>query len=175
MRFLYEEVVRSALREIGELWREGKIGIADEHLATATAQTAIAALYPSFQWKSGGPIAVVGCVHGERHDFGARMFADLLALDGWDERLLGPDVPVDDFVKKVVEIEPKVAAISLTTPEQARDARLAISAVRRALPTIKVIVGGGASDGLRDMVASGDLDAVVSSAIEGVEVARGWK
>lgn len=176
VRFLYEEVVRAALRRVGELWRMGKIGIADEHLATATAQTAIAALYTSYPWKSdGGPIAVVGCIHGERHDFGARMFADLLALDGWDERLLGSDIPMDDFVKKVSELAPRLAAISVTTPDQAPEVRLAIMAVRRAHPDIKVIVGGGASDALRDMVPSGDLDAVVGSAIEGVEVARAWK
>lgn len=175
VRFLYEEVVRSALRDVGELWRMGKIGIADEHLATATAQTAIAALYPSFAWKLGGPVAVIGCIHGERHDFGARMFADLLALDGWDERLLGPDVPVDDFVSKVKEVKGTLAALSVTTPEQARDTRKAVSLVRRAVAGVKVIVGGGAANELRDMVTSGEVDAVVSSAVEGVEVARAWK
>src|SRR5688500_1213618 len=79
--FLYEEVVRPALQEVGNLWYLNRLNVADEHLATATAEAAVAALYSLFTWPPRGPRALIACVQGERHGLGARMIADLLALD----------------------------------------------------------------------------------------------
>lgn len=61
VRFLFEDVVRSALAEVGRLWSSNRISVADEHLATATAQAAVASLYPRFPWPAPGPRALVGC------------------------------------------------------------------------------------------------------------------
>jgi methanogenic corrinoid protein MtbC1 len=173
-RSLYEDVVQVALGEVGELWRKRRITIADEHLASATAQTAVAALYPRFPWPSRGPVVVVGCVQGERHDFGARMVADLFALDGWNERFLGADVPLEDFVRKVDRAEPKVVAISVTLPENVPMARATVRSLRQALPAAKIIVGGFALVSLRG-VESLEADAVVVRGFDGIQVARAWK
>jgi len=172
--FLYEKVVQPALHEVGERWFASRITVADEHLATATAQSAVAALYPLFRWPPRGPRAIVACAQGEHHDFGARMVADLLALDGWDERFLGADVPVEDLVRKVREIGPKMVAISVTLSHHLRMAETAIRLVRGALPAAKILIGG------RAMVAPGvyeslGADGVARSGSEAVEVARGWK
>ena len=42
---IYMEVFQPALREIGRLWQENAITVADEHLATAITQAAMARLY----------------------------------------------------------------------------------------------------------------------------------
>jgi methanogenic corrinoid protein MtbC1 len=175
VRFLYEEVVEPALRQVGELWSSGRITVADEHLATATAQTAVAALYPRFPWTSGGPHVVIGCVQGERHELGVRMVADLFSLDGWDERFLGADVPLEDLMRKIDAVEPKVVAISVTLPNHVAMARTTVSAVRRTFPLVKIIVGGSAPARLPDASESLGADAVVARAFDGVEVARAWK
>ncbi|MHB8876158.1 MAG: cobalamin B12-binding domain-containing protein [Myxococcaceae bacterium] len=151
------------------------ITVADEHLATATAQSAVAALYPRFPWPPRGPRALVGCVQGERHEFGARMVADLLALDGWDERFLGADVPIEDLARMVRDVEPRVVGISVTIPVDVAVVRAAIDAVRRSLPSVKVLVGGLATSALRDAPGSLGADAMAQSGPEAVEVARGWK
>jgi len=173
--FLYEEVVQRALHEVGALWLANRITVADEHLATATAQAAVAALYPLFQWPPRGPRAIVACAQGERHDFGARMVADLLALDGWDERFLGADVPVEDLVRKVGELAPKVVALSVTLPHHVRMAESAIRLVRATLPAAKILLGGRAILDRPEGSGSLGADAIAQSGSEAVEVARGWK
>jgi methanogenic corrinoid protein MtbC1 len=173
--YLYEGIVQPALRAVGQLWFDGRITVADEHLATVTAELAVAALYPRFPWPRPGPGMLIGCAQGERHDFGARMVADLLALDGWDVLLLGADVPVDDFARKARDVEPKVVAISVTLRAHMPMVRAVIAAVRRALPSAKVLVGGLATTNLRGLADSIAADAVAQSGSEAVEVARAWK
>lgn len=171
--FLYEHVIQTALRDVGRLWQANRITVADEHLATNTAQSVVAALYPAFRWPPRGPRALLACAAGNRHEFGLRMVADLLALDGWDDRFLGSDVPSEDIAPHAARFAPKLVAISVTLAWHVPAAKNAIGLVRRALPAVKILVGGLATAGLawRDLGA----DAVARSATEAVEVARGWK
>lgn len=173
---LYEAVVRPALEDVGALWHSGAITVADEHLATATAQSAIAALYPLVPWPARGrAVAVIACPEGERHDLGARMVADLLALDEWDERFLGADVPVEDLARKVRALRPRLVCLSVTLPFHLPALRSAIALIRASSPNVNLLVGGRATVDQPDVPESLGADAVARSASEAVEVARGWK
>ncbi|HZU83079.1 MAG TPA: cobalamin B12-binding domain-containing protein, partial [Polyangiaceae bacterium] len=168
--FLYESIVQPALEEVGELWYANRISTAQEHLATATAEAAVASLYSSFRWPARGPRAIVACAQGERHEFGARMVADLLALDGWDERFVGADVPAEALADQVRDLAPKMLGLSVTLRTRVPVARETIALARAARPGLKVLVGGRAA---RD--APLGADAVACRGTEAVEVARAWK
>jgi MerR family transcriptional regulator, light-induced transcriptional regulator len=174
---LYEEIVRPAVTEVGGLWFEGRISIAQEHLAMATAQSAVAALYPLFPWPKRGPRALIACVEGDQHEFGARMVSDLLALDGWDERYLGASVSVAELVQTTRELKPRLLGLSVTLPVFAPAARRAIRCVRETYPEVKILAGGRA--GAAELGAGGSnpdaADAVARSGAEAVRVARAWK
>jgi methanogenic corrinoid protein MtbC1 len=142
LTFLYEQVVQTALREVGRLWFTNRITVADEHLATHTAQSAVAALYPLFHWPLGGPRILLACASGERHEFGLRMTADLLAMDGWSDRFLGGDVPNADLARHAETFAPAVVAISVTLACNVPAAKEAIGMVREALPSAAILVGG---------------------------------
>ena len=45
LRGLYLDVFQPALRDVGRLWQENRITVADEHLATAITQAAMGRLY----------------------------------------------------------------------------------------------------------------------------------
>ncbi len=171
VRFLYEEVVQRALEEVGELWQANRISIADEHLATATAQTAVSALYGLFPWPPSGPRALIACAQGERHEFGARMVADLLALDGWDERFFGADVPVGISFARYASLLRRWSAsrmhLALT--------RSAIDGMRAAAPNVKILLGGRVMEYPNTAAPSLGADAIAHCASEAVEVARVWK
>lgn len=172
---LYEEMVQPALERVGNLWYSNRISVADEHLATATAQSAVAALYPEFSWPEPGPHAVIACVQGERHEFGARMVADLLALDGWDERFFGSDMPIDDLVAKVRQLAPRLVALSVTIATHLAPARQTIALIRAAYPPVKILVGGQATVHQQGTADALGADAAARRGSEAVEVARGWK
>jgi methanogenic corrinoid protein MtbC1 len=172
----YERVVCPALREIGELWATDQITVADEHLATSTASAAVASLYQHFHWPSArGARVFVACPQGEHHAFGARLLADLLALDGWDEVYFGADVPVDALKQKVQELAPQVVALSVTLVPHLAIAREATQQVRAACATTRVLLGGRAVLQAPERALTVEADAVAHSAAEAVEVLRAWR
>jgi methanogenic corrinoid protein MtbC1 len=171
--FLYEHIVRTALQEVGRLWCANRVTVADEHLATHTAQSAVATLYPLFNWPARGPRVLLACAAGERHEFGLRLIADLLALDGWDDHFLGSDLPDEDLARHANRFAPQVVALSVTLPSNVPTTQKAISLMRRAVPSAKVLVGGGATEGAGWQALG--ADAVARSGAEAVEVARAWK
>ena len=173
---MYEEIIRPALERVGELWETDRITVADEHIATATASAAVAALYPEFPWPPGrGSRAIVACAQGERHELGARFVADLLALDGWDELFLGADVPVSALTSKIVEVNPRVVALSVTLAVNLRGAAEVIRQVRTVSVLVKVILGGRAVKLHSQAALDCRADAVAHSAVEAVELIRAWR
>ncbi|MCO5170530.1 MAG: cobalamin-dependent protein [Planctomycetes bacterium] len=172
---LYEQVVRPALYEVGERWLRGEVSEPVEHLATATAQVAVATLYGALPWPAPGPVAVVCCVGGERHDLGARLLSDLLGLDGWRTHFLGADTPAARLPDLVRRQGARVVALSATMPIHLTELRRCVLALRAACPDVKVIVGGQALRAVPDPAGRLGADAWVASAEEAVTLARAWK
>lgn len=139
------EVVQAAQREIGRLWQQNRISIAQEHMATAISQVALSRLFEEAK-----PLArlgykvIVTCVEGEYHEFPARLVADFLDLGGFDVRYLGANVPHDHLAKMIAEEAPDLLALSVTMSYNARSLREAVARVRSAFPSLPILVGGHA-------------------------------
>jgi methanogenic corrinoid protein MtbC1 len=170
----YEDVVEAALEGVGRLWQEDRISIADEHLATAICELAIASLYPGFAWPVGGPSAIVACVAPERHQLGARMASDLLALEGWCVTFLGEDVPTRAILEAAVARRPMLVGLSASLEHHLPALEAAIRDLRHALPDTRILAGGRAVRSLRDPAGLG-ADAWACSGSEGVRAAAPWK
>ena len=143
---LYLEVFQPSLREMGRLWQENEITVADEHLATAITQIAMGRLYVEFcsSAKPNGRTLLAACGADERHELGLRMVCDLLELEGWDARFLGAAVPDDDLVAMVLEHRPDALALSASIAPHLPPLRATIQAVRAACGAAVpyIIVGG---------------------------------
>jgi MerR family transcriptional regulator, light-induced transcriptional regulator len=173
--FVYEELIARSLVEVGRLWQAGRISVADEHVATAIAQSVIASFYPTFPWSAAGPKGIVGCVEGERHELGARMAADLLVHDGWNVMYVGADVPLASLVELVVRTRPVFVGLSFAMAERLPHARDAIARLRREAPDARLLLGGR---GVTVDPASAQglgAEVVARSAISAMEVIRAWK
>jgi methanogenic corrinoid protein MtbC1 len=137
-------VIAAAQAEIGRMWEESRIGIAQEHMATAISQLALAHLYrhapphPVRECK-----VVIACVEGELHDFPARLVADALDLAGYETRFLGADVPTGSLIKVLDEEDADLLALSITMPFHAAALRRQVTAVReKAGGAVPIAVGG---------------------------------
>ncbi|WP_437683852.1 cobalamin B12-binding domain-containing protein [Sorangium sp. So ce131] len=173
--YVYERIVAPALEEVGDLWYENRLTVADEHLATAVAQAAIASTYPRIRWPSGGPRAVVGCVEPELHSLGARMVADLLALDGWQITFARGGISLAARIEDLRWSEVKLFAVSVTLSAHLPAARDLIRQVREELPAAKILAGGRAVAALPDPAEQLGAHAVAASGSMAVEIARGWR
>ena len=79
------EVLQPAMREVGHRWAMGQLNVAEEHYATAIAQSILDGLSRQLhRAPRDGRLAVVSGTPGEQHVLGARMVADFLEADGWE-------------------------------------------------------------------------------------------
>ena len=138
-------VVQPAQREIGRLWQENRISVAQEHLATSISQLVVSHLYQHLpRERSNGKVALVACVEGELHDVGARMGADFLEMAGFNVRFLGANVPLTKLEEAVgaggdVDVLGLSASMTFHVPALER----AVRAVRRLKgDEFPIVVGG---------------------------------
>lgn len=168
-------VVQPALYRIGDLWQANRIGIAQEHLATAISQHVLAALTMEEEGlPPHGGSCVLACVAGNRHGLGLRMVADGLELAGWRVRYLGADTPGTALLRELEREPAEVLALSASLPEHVADLRELVAECRtrlgRACP--RILVGGLilnrlGTDRTRHLVAA---DLVAADALEAVEL-----
>ena len=143
---VYLDVVQPAMREIGRLWQEDELTVAEEHLATAITESAMSRMFERvFVWRDlRTPRLLAACAEEERHQMGLRMLCDLLELAGWETTYLGASVPIESLVDLVRKHQPAAVAISATIAPHVPRVRDAIRAIRSApLPSQPVIAVGG--------------------------------
>lgn len=132
VRDLYA-AVELAQYEIGRLWQENKVTVAQEHLATAISQIALAHLYAELPHDHpNGKNVLVACVGGELHDLGARMTADFFEMAGFDVRYLGCDVPVPSLTAMIRDESPDLLILSVTMTFNVPSLRQTVTVARDA-------------------------------------------
>lgn len=142
---LYEGLVRRSLYEVGELWEQGKISVAKEHLATAISESLLNLTYPRlFAQPRVDRSAVVTCVANEYHQIGGKMVADVFELHGWRGYFLGANTPVDAVNSLVAEKHPQVVALSAASALNLNRLVKSTREIRAAFPAVPILVGGQA-------------------------------
>lgn len=143
---LHLDVIQPAQVEIGRLWQENAITVADEHLATAISQLAVSQLYRHLPHvPPNGKRVLVACAEGELHEMGARIAADFLEMAGFDVRFLGANVEAESLGAMVRSARPDVVVLSAATSLCFPGLRRTITAARAAgRPGLPILVGGAA-------------------------------
>ena len=143
---IYLRILAPAQVRLGELWHEGIINVAQEHLATTITIETMDFLRSGMESKQSlGARAVVTPVEDDQHFIGARIVADFLAMDGWDVDFLGSGTPAADLAEFVRNRDADVLAISATLPEFLPNVAAAVEAIRKLRPdSPRILLGGNA-------------------------------
>jgi diguanylate cyclase (GGDEF)-like protein len=140
---LYQRVIAPAMWRIGDLWEQGEISVADEHLATALTHQAMAGIYgPSLGHKARPGRILLAAVEGEQHALGLRMASDVIELAGYETIYLGADVPTVDLLQAVAARSPNLVGLSATMPSSIPALERTIAEIRRLDPNLIVLFGG---------------------------------
>jgi MerR family transcriptional regulator, light-induced transcriptional regulator len=162
-----------AQREIGRLWQENTITVAQEHLATSISQLVLSRLYPHLaRAAANGKRVLVACVEGEMHDLGARMGADFLEVVGFDVRFLGADVSCDRLRSALDAERPDLLGLSATIHSHLPALRQAVQTARALFPTLPIVVGGGIFERRAGLASELGVQASGSSADELADTCR---
>ena len=141
----YQERVEAVMYRTGALWEEGKISVAQEHLATSTMDRVMAFAYEKqlISEPTKGR-ALVACTEDELHELGGRIVADLLETDGWDCTFLGADVPAAELVHLATQLSPHIICLSAALPYHLSNVLKTIKMMRKQeeLADTRIMVGG---------------------------------
>jgi methanogenic corrinoid protein MtbC1 len=140
---IYTEVMQPARYEIGHRWALGDLNVAQEHYATAIAESLLHVLSANrLRRPRDGRLALVTATPDEQHTLGARMLADFLESDGWETLLLGAGPPVRDVVELVDLERPDVVALSTSTAGVLPGVVELVGALSLLRPRPLIVVGG---------------------------------
>ena len=109
----FDTTITSAMHRVGELWFNGTITIADEHLATRVMLCALQKLrgivVPS---QATGLKAVVCGIEGDLHELPVHLAEIIFESEGWETSNLGPNTPLFTLRDMVAQKKPDVVCVS---------------------------------------------------------------
>jgi methanogenic corrinoid protein MtbC1 len=140
-----ERVAVPLMGEVGERWHAGTLGVAHEHLATATVERVLGWLTWSWPEKR-GPVVVVATPSRQRHELGARLCAAVAAEMGWRVVYLGSEVPATELARSADQRGARLVALSAVFPPGDVAVGEQIRVLGRLLPEgVGLVVGGAAA------------------------------
>lgn len=144
-RVALAEVILPFLRRVGERWAAGEMTVADEHFASNIISGRLWRLAQG--WSEGlGPLAVLACPPGERHELGLLSFGLALRERGWRITYLGADTPIEDITARAAALSPAIVVLAATDAERFASNSDSLTALAN---TVRVGLGGaGASPDL---------------------------
>lgn len=163
------QVLMTAQREIGRMWHQAEVSIAEEHIVTSTTERAMAVLaYSTKKQSSNGQTVVSAAVAGNAHDIGVRIVSDFFEFAGWNAVCLGGDLPAINIAQSVKFFDSSLLLLSAALSTQLKALRETVYAVRELEPNCKIIVGGSALEDTPDIWRQLGADGYASSPAEAV-------
>lgn len=158
------DLIHPAQYQVGELWYEGRLGVAEEHRATAIV-TEVAWRLPPTPVPAPVPPGTSCILSGltrERHIVGLQLLAMALEDEGWTVHQLPPPTPVPELVRAVAEWRPSVVGLSAAYLPTWAQMSAAVAAVKTS--GVPVLVGGPSFNRSPDLWRTVGADAHASDA-----------
>lgn len=168
-------VIQPALYAIGEKWQSNQVSVAQEHLATAIAQSLMTvSLQHAHPLPSVDKRVLLACVEGNQHAVGLQMVADAFLLSGWTVHYLGANVPTKALIEHTTSWQPDLIGLSVSFPQQIRTAKRVIIELSEHFGEHRpaVMIGGLAFNRFNGLVGVVGADSFGSDAESAVEVAN---
>lgn len=149
---IFENTLAPAMREIGNLWHEGTLTVAQEHLASNLIGGTLVHLLRLTQPVGPSRRAALACFADEDHTLG--LYGIGLRFTSWSFRtlLLGARTPPAAIARVVDTLDPDVVALSATLVPPSANARELIDAYADACRSTVWIVGGAGSLAMRSWI-----------------------
>jgi MerR family transcriptional regulator, light-induced transcriptional regulator len=142
-----DRIIAPTMRLVGDLWADGELTVADEHLATEISLRVVALEREAFRVarERPGRRVLLAAMHGEQHVIGLSMAAAVLEHAGYDVLLLGADLPLDALIHAVARHEAAVVGVTVGTPWTAHHVPVAVRELRALRPQLGIVAGGRAA------------------------------
>ena len=161
----YEKILRPAMYDIGGLWRDGKLDVGSEHVASNAVTRLIESMNTKLKSKSKTKTVLICTPDGEYHIIPCLMIETYLTLRGYNVINLSPSVPTKSLINHIDKEKPDLVLVSITLGEHVKAGMQLVKNIKKL--KIPVIVGGQA---LKDK--KHNFDATVSATPNFSELAK---
>lgn len=171
---LQDRVLVPVQREVGRMWLQAEIPIADEHYASSFVERALWILHERLpQPAADAPRVVTMGVGGNLHDLGMRLVGQRLQSAGYQVHHLGPNLPAGDLEWAFADRRVDLVAISATMALHLHALAGTIDVLRRVTRgRVPILVGGEPFGLVRDLHLLVGADASAADAEGAVAAAR---
>lgn len=91
-------VIVPLFQRLGDLWRDGKVRILHEHMASTVVRSMLWDMLRETSVSDTAPSVFVATPAGDRHEIGALASALAASESGWQAVYYGPDLPSEEIV-----------------------------------------------------------------------------
>lgn len=143
---IYTKIICKAMRKIGEMWEEGIITIAEEHIATAVITEIMDAFLEKYvptnkMYKGNIVLSTIG---NEQHTLPIKIIADTLRINEWNVYNLSLPLPKEDLLTFILKNNIKYVGFSLTMKDNIPLLIETIFWLKERCSNIIIMVGGNA-------------------------------
>lgn len=142
---IYLKIFEYSLNKLGVLWELGLINVAKEHQFSASVEMIMAQLFLQIpKQKNLNKKAICFGINGEKHIIGIKMVSNYLEFRGIESYFIGSDIPYEDLVNYISDIDPNTLFISVTLSENDRQLEEFLNKVCNddRLSGINIVLGG---------------------------------
>ena len=137
-----EKILRPAMYDIGGLWRDGKLDVGSEHVASNAVTRLIESTNTKLKPKSKAKTVLICTPDGEYHIIPCLMIETYLTLRGYNVINLSPSIPTKSLINHVDKEKPDLVLVSITLDEHMKSGMQLIKNIKKL--KIPIIVGGQA-------------------------------
>jgi MerR family transcriptional regulator, light-induced transcriptional regulator len=136
-----DRVVGDALREIGDRWERGDLGVDEEHRASHIVSDAVDRLRP--RPRRDARLAILACPPDELHDLPLRLVRLMFEWAGWRTEFLGASLPWLSAHATIARTKPAIIAFSARSGDPFQSTAFGELCGACSDCGTQVIVGGG--------------------------------
>jgi MerR family transcriptional regulator, light-induced transcriptional regulator len=141
-----ESIAIPALQRIGDGWHEGTVSVAQEHFASGFIRGRIEALARQHAVPRDAPIVLLACLPDDWHEVSLLILSIGLRARGLRTVYLGQSVPIDDLVRTVEDLQPRVVVLHGYSMESAEFVAEVVERTRERAPITAIVFGGRGFD-----------------------------
>ena len=159
----YEKILNPIMEKVGNMWADGRLSIATEHIASNTTQSLIKIISENHKRTTldKGKIIITTPV-GEEHCLSCNMIESFLLSKGFTTFNLSPSTPANSLVEFVKSIHPTAVLISITLDDNIKAGQRLATKIHEEYKNLPVYVGGQALIGKKSKFSATIIEPGIS-------------
>jgi len=139
---MFHRVLGPLMERVGEDWEDGRLSVAQEHLASQFVTQRFFQFFRLFPVDESLPRVLAFCPPGEHHQIGLLLFTLFLRQNNVEVLYLGPDTPDDGLLELIAARDIRIVSISVTREENVASCLSMIERLARQFPRLRFVLGG---------------------------------